>query len=152
MPNKLNIAIKPPKVLLTTLAIAMVLHLWRVINIFENSQVGHTIGWSLLIVSVFFMMWAVRTMNNHKVDFRFAPVPRVVSKGPYKYTRNPMYVAMTLLIISIGFILNGLWFLIMAGLFVIFIHINVVKIEEKYLEKELGDEYKKYKLRVRAWI
>jgi protein-S-isoprenylcysteine O-methyltransferase Ste14 len=152
MPNKPNIAIKPPKVLLTSLALAMVFHLWREIDIFSEVQVAQAVGWVLLALSVLLMLWAVKTMNKHKVDFRFAPVPRVVSKGPYKFTRNPMYVAMTLLVISIGFILNGAWFLIMAGLFVVFIQINVVHVEEKYLEKELGEEYKKYKARVRAWL
>lgn len=85
------------------------------------------------------------------VDVR-KPATRMVTTGIYAYTRNPMYVALTLLLAGLSFYLNSLWLLILTPVFAVIIQEGVIKREEAYLEMKFGDEYTNYKKRVRRWL
>ena len=80
------------------------------------------------------------------------PATTIVRDGPYRFTRNPMYLALTLLQIGVAFLLNdALTFLFAAALVVIF-HFGVILREERYLEAKFGEEYLALKRTVRRWM
>ena len=76
----------------------------------------------------------------------------LVSTGVYRFTRNPMYVGLLCVLLAWGFFLQSVWALI--GPVVFFVWINYLQIvpEERFLGKLFGEEYSKYRSRVRRWL
>ena len=80
------------------------------------------------------------------------PTTAIVTDGPFGYSRNPIYVALTLLYLGIGMLINGLWVLLLIVPVLVVIQLGVVAREECYLERKFGDEYLCYRRRVRCWL
>jgi protein-S-isoprenylcysteine O-methyltransferase Ste14 len=76
----------------------------------------------------------------------------LIFDGPYKFTRNPMYVGLTLLEIGIGLLLNSVWVSAFALLALATVHFIAVLPEERYLSTKFGDSYRNYLSRVRRYI
>lgn len=80
------------------------------------------------------------------------PAMAIVSTGPYRLSRNPIYVALTTLSVGIALWANSYWMLgLLVPTFVI-MNIGVIDREERYLAAKFGDEYLSYKARVRRWL
>lgn len=82
----------------------------------------------------------------------FRPASRFVAVGPYRFTRNPMYLGITLGVIGLGFLLDSAWVLLAAFVGAAAIHAFVIPREERYLERRFGTSYLDYKQRVRRWL
>ena len=80
------------------------------------------------------------------------PTVLIVRTGPYRYSRNPIYLSMTLLQIGIGIWVDNVWILGMLIPTLCLMYYGVIAREEKYLEKKFGEEYLKYQRSVRRWI
>ena len=76
----------------------------------------------------------------------------LVDSGIYKYTRNPMYLGLLLILFSLFLYLKNFLSFLVLPLFVMYITKNQILPEEKVLENLFGDQYKKYKNKVRRWI
>jgi len=85
------------------------------------------------------------------VDVR-KPAKTIVTVGIYSYTRNPMYLSMVILLIAFTFLANALWIAISIPFFIVIMQKGVIEREEAYLENKFGEEYLRYKNRVRRWI
>ena len=80
------------------------------------------------------------------------PTTQIVDDGPFKFSRNPMYLSLVLVLLALSVLFFSLWFLISAvGLWLVFDRIAVAP-EELYLEQKFGDRYTEYKSKVRRWI
>ena len=71
---------------------------------------------------------------------------------PYRFSRNPIYVALTGLYLGIAVMLNSLWLIVLLAPLLIVMRLGVIQREEAYLEAKFGAEYTDYKTRVRRWI
>lgn len=71
--------------------------------------------------------------------------------GLYKFSRNPMYVGFNLLTIS-AMIYTPELFIIVPGLYSIFVYHLIIKAEERFLEKRFGDDFKKFRIRIRRYL
>jgi protein-S-isoprenylcysteine O-methyltransferase Ste14 len=80
------------------------------------------------------------------------PTTALVARGPYLFTRNPMYVAWAILCLAAALIGNSLWVAIMAIPAVLITKKVVIDREEAYLARKFGDEYRAYCARVRRWL
>lgn len=80
------------------------------------------------------------------------PTTAIVTTGVYGYTRNPMYLGMTLALAGFGFAFDQLWFLIVLPVAVIAVTKLAIEREEIYLERKFGSTYLDYKVRVRRWL
>ena len=80
------------------------------------------------------------------------PTTTIVESGPYRFTRNPIYLGMFLGLIGLAIALDNLWLLIMFVPFALLIRYGVVAREEAYLERKFGDVYRDYRSRVRRWL
>jgi len=80
------------------------------------------------------------------------PTTTIVDTGPYRFTRNPIYLAMLLGLIGLAIALNSLWLLLTLVPFVLVIRYGVVAREEAYLERKFGEDYRRYRARVRRWL
>ena len=80
------------------------------------------------------------------------PSPELILQGPYKFTRNPMYVGVTIIQIGLGITFNNLWISLFAPLALLTTHFVAVLPEERYLSEKFGDSYKTYLTRVRRYL
>lgn len=80
------------------------------------------------------------------------PTTAIVSGGPYRFTRNPLYVGMTLIYGGITALDNALPAALLLPAVLRLMRRGVIEREERYLERKFGDEYLIYKARVRRWI
>jgi len=82
----------------------------------------------------------------------YRPATAVVTGGPYRFTRNPMYVGFTLMYLAISALANALVPVLLLPAVQQLMRRGVIEREERYLERKFGDEYLQYKGRVRHWI
>jgi len=78
--------------------------------------------------------------------------PEIIVEGPYKFSRNPMYLMMLLVCIGFAVILSEPWILILTPVLAIVLYHIAIKHEEAYLEDKFGESYCTYKKTVRRWI
>ena len=80
------------------------------------------------------------------------PTTTIVDSGPYRFTRNPMYVAMTLAYIGLSLILNNVWGFLFLPVVLAVVDRAVIRREERYLAAKFGTPYREYCARVRRWL
>lgn len=80
------------------------------------------------------------------------PTTALVFDGPYRFTRNPMYVGMALVYVAATLLLDLPWALLLLPAVLVLIRTQVIAKEERYLEGKFGDEYRAYRARVRRWL
>jgi protein-S-isoprenylcysteine O-methyltransferase Ste14 len=80
------------------------------------------------------------------------PTTALVVTGPYRWSRNPLYLAMILVYVGLGIAALSLWALLLAVPLVLLLNYGVIIREEAYLERKFGADYRAYRERVRRWI
>src|SRR2546430_3886132 len=80
------------------------------------------------------------------------PTTALVVRGPYRFTRNPMYVSLAALYLSVALFLGMLWPIVLLPLVLFVVQRVVIAREEAYLERKFGGGYREYRARVRRWI
>ncbi|MPY89087.1 MAG: isoprenylcysteine carboxylmethyltransferase family protein [Luteitalea sp.] len=80
------------------------------------------------------------------------PTTALVRSGPYRFSRNPMYVSLSLITLALAFLLNTAWLVFFLALAVALVDRTIIQREERYLERRFGDAYRAYCARVRRWI
>ena len=142
----------PPLIYGGTFLVGYLLHLVYPIQ-FSPSQLTFIFGWSLIIFSGLLAILgflAIKRAGTHVDPYK--PTTALVVDGPFRFTRNPLYLSLTLLYSGMGILLNMLWTVLLLPVVLIIIHFGVIAREEKYLEKKFGQEFIRYKARVRRWI
>jgi protein-S-isoprenylcysteine O-methyltransferase Ste14 len=82
----------------------------------------------------------------------FKPTTAIVRTGPYRFSRNPIYLAFSLFQFGIAIWVNSVWLLATLVGAVALMHDFVIRREEKYLERRFGAQYLDYKASVRRWL
>jgi protein-S-isoprenylcysteine O-methyltransferase Ste14 len=93
-------------------------------------------------------------------EFRAAGTPvrgnerstAIVRTGPYRFTRNPIYVSFALFVIGVAVWLDNLWLLLMLVPAIGAMAVVVIPREERFLERNFPDQYPSYRARVRRWL
>ena len=80
------------------------------------------------------------------------PVPKLTTEGPFRYTRNPGYLAMAMIYAGIAVLRNALWPMLSLPLVLFVTEREFIGREERYLERTFGGEYLTYKAQVRRWV
>jgi protein-S-isoprenylcysteine O-methyltransferase Ste14 len=97
--------------------------------------------------------WAIVTVTSAGSNVPTnRPTTTIVESGPYRFTRNPIYLGMFLGLIGLAIAFDDLWLLVMLVPFALVIRYGVVAREEAYLERKFGDVYRGYRSRVRRWL
>ena len=111
------------------------------------------IGLPLIAISVIPAIWAARTMRRAETEISSSkPTTAIVVRGPFRFSRNPMYLALTVLYIGIATSVNALWAIVLLPVALVALSLGVINREERYLERKFGQEYLRYKARVRRWL
>ncbi len=80
------------------------------------------------------------------------PATALATTGPYRLTRNPMYLSLALLYAGIAILWQSICALLLLPLVLFFIDRRVIVREELYLERQFGSAYRQYRARVRRWL
>jgi protein-S-isoprenylcysteine O-methyltransferase Ste14 len=143
----------PPLIYAGGFAAAYGVHRLLPIQVWPESTAVDMLGWGLLVAGVllavsaaFLFRRAGTTPNPTK------PTAALVIWGPYRFTRNPMYVGMATLYLGGTLLLNDPWPLALLPVVIALVQRYVIAREEAYLERKFGEAYRAYKARVRRWI
>jgi protein-S-isoprenylcysteine O-methyltransferase Ste14 len=117
---------------------------WRVL---PEAWMGHAIGWPLVLAGCWLAAWAVIAAADVDVEHP----NHLIVNGPYVFSRNPMYVAWTLIYVGVAFVVNGAWPIALLPPVLLLVHVAVLR-EERGLKGQFGAEYRYYASRVRRYL
>jgi protein-S-isoprenylcysteine O-methyltransferase Ste14 len=98
-------------------------------------------------------LWSVLLFRRAgQTENPWKPTSHIEQRGPFRFTRNPMYLQMVLVCLGIAVILANGWVLLLTPAVGWLLQRLAIRPEEAYLERKFGDDYRAYKRRVRRWL
>jgi protein-S-isoprenylcysteine O-methyltransferase Ste14 len=111
------------------------------------------LGWGLVVAGLLLEGASLTLFLLERTSaLPFRPASAFVARGPYRFTRNPMYLGMTMLVAGLGLLVERLGVTLSAFAAAGLIGRFVISREERYLERRFGAGYLDYKRRVRRWL
>jgi len=146
-------AVRPPIAWALAAAVGLVLDRLHPLPFLPAAVPGGWVGGVVFLAGFALLMWAASMFHRAGTKVRTSqPTATIVTTGPYRYTRNPIYVGMFLGLIGLAIAFDSLWPIVVLVPFCLVIRHGVVAREEAYLERKFGDTYRAYKARVRRWL
>jgi protein-S-isoprenylcysteine O-methyltransferase Ste14 len=145
-------AARPPLLYLGSIALGLALHLYWPAPIVPAS-VGTPLGAVVTVTAAALFLSAVRTFRAAGTPIPGnRPTTTIVRTGPYRFSRNPIYLAFSLFQLGLALWINSLALLITLVPAVALMKLVVIPREERYLEARFPSEYPPYKASVRRWL
>lgn len=94
----------------------------------------------------------IRMRRSGQSENPWSPTTQIVESGPYRFTRNPMYLQMVVACIGVAIAFSNAWILLLTPGCALVLQKFAIEPEEEYLERKFGVEYLAYKSRVRRWM
>jgi protein-S-isoprenylcysteine O-methyltransferase Ste14 len=119
----------------------------------EIVRIALVAGLILVVIGVavaFSALGIFRKRNTTTIPFK-TPTSLVTS-GPYRFTRNPMYVGLTLVYLGVAGTRADIWPVIVLPVMLAYVNFIVLPVEERHLQNAFGDAYADYGARVRRWL
>jgi len=111
------------------------------------------LGGIVFLAGLALLIWAATTFRRAGTQIPTTqPTTTIVAEGPYRFTRNPIYIGMFLGLIGLAVAFDSLWIIVLLVPFYLVVRYGVVAREEAYLERKFGDVYLAYKARVGRWL
>jgi len=150
------VRIFPPAVPLLTILVGVALnHIWPVHLGFNASSLGrYCVGGLIVVAAILGLgLWSVLLVRRSgQSENPWKPTLSIVDRGPFRISRNPMYLQMVLVCIGFAILLWNVWVLVLTPLCAWLLQRLAILPEEAYLERKFGDVYRNYKRRVRRWV
>ena len=116
-------------------------------------RLARTLGLSMVVGGLAVGFLGDREMHRAETNVNpYKPATTVVTGGPFRFTRNPLYLSMVLIYLGISALANGLAPILLLPIIQRLMRRGVIEREERYLERKFGDEYVRYKVQVPRWI
>jgi protein-S-isoprenylcysteine O-methyltransferase Ste14 len=154
-PDTSGVKVFPPLLYLAGLLLGFLLHWLRPLPLVPpGAALALRVAGGLLIVAGLSLpIWATATFRGVGTTPNPAgPTTALAFKGPYRFTRNPMYLGLAVLTVGIASLANTLWPLLVLPFVLWAVRRSVIDREERYLEGKFGEAYLGYKGRVRRWV
>ena len=150
-----DVRFPPPLLPLATVLAGVLLERWFPVGAFELPAPGrYGFGGAFIAICILVLgLWPVvlfRRSGQSELPWR--PTPSILEYGPYRYTRNPMYLMMVLVCLGIAIVLSNAWIVLLTPVCAWALYRFAISPEETYLERKFGEPYRDYKRRVRRWI
>ena len=118
-----------------------------------NTQAVKIVGAFLFVIGALFAAWSLIIFHEAKTTTTPGESSKkLVMSGPYKFSRNPMYVSLTMAYLGEAGILVQLWPVLFLPLMLIYLNKVVIPLEENILSSDFGEEYKVYCSKVKRWL
>ncbi len=151
-PDHANVIAPPPLIYAGALVLGFFAQ-WAYPIDFLPRKLARAIG--LLLVGLNFLIGfsAFKAMRRAHTSVRpDTPTTALVTTGPFRYTRNPIYLSFTVFYAGISLIANVLWPFLLLPIVLIAMNLGVIAREEQYLQQKFGQEYIQYMACVRRWF
>lgn len=153
MSDNAGVRVAPPLVYFVLSILGGVIHSIIPVSLGLEIEIPY---WGIAIISIpsMYIILAVMVIfRKRKTGLEpWSTTTAIVTSGPFRFSRNPIYVAFFIIPIGIAIKINSIWPLIMIGPIALTVYHIAIKKEEAYLEAKFGQEYVDYKSRVRRWI
>jgi len=152
-PDNANAVVRPPLVLLLAFLLGLLADWLYPLKFVPAAVPNVLLGTFIFVDGLALFVWAIVTMRRAGTRVETVqPTTAIVAAGPYRFSRNPIYLAMMagLAGLAIGF--NNGWMLVALAAFYLVMRHGVVAREEAYLARKFGDVYLGYKSQVRRWL
>jgi protein-S-isoprenylcysteine O-methyltransferase Ste14 len=148
-----NVMVRPPIAWAVAVLAGLAFNWLTPLRFVPHALPAVWVGAVIFAAGVALFAWAISTMTRAGSNVPTnRPTTTIVDRGPYRFTRNPIYVGMMLGLVGLAVALDTLWLLLTLAVFALVIRYGVVAREEAYLEREFGDVYRGYRKRVRRWL
>ncbi|MCA1368031.1 isoprenylcysteine carboxylmethyltransferase family protein [Bradyrhizobium sp. BRP14] len=149
-----NAAVRPPIAWALAAVVSFTLDwLYPLPLLPEAIPASWLLGAIIFLAGLGLLIWSAATLRRAGTHIQTVqPTTTIVEEGPYRYSRNPIYIGMFLGLIGLAIGFDSLWFLVLLVPFYLIIRYGVVAREEAYLERKFGDIYLAYQARVRRWL
>jgi protein-S-isoprenylcysteine O-methyltransferase Ste14 len=146
-----GVIVRPPLLYAVALAAMLALRWLWPLPIFSGAAFWP--GLALVALAVGLLIWGRQTLvtGGTNVDPSL-PSTAVVTSGPYRFSRNPLYMGLTVVYLGLTLALDTWWGIILLALVLIVMHRGVIQREERYLERKFGDGYRQYRAAVRRYL
>lgn len=144
--------IRPPFVYLAAIILGVAVHFaWPVRFVPRAASIP--VGITIVLIAIALFVYAVRTFRRAGTPVPGnLPTTTIVRTGPYRWTRNPIYLAFSLLQLGIAGCVDSVWLLATLAVAVALMSFVVIPREERYLEVRFPAYYLPYKATVRRWL
>lgn len=144
--------VRPPLVYLSAIIMGVILHLLAPISFFP-SALALPVGIALVLIAIALLYSSIARFRAAGTPVpAYKPTTAIVRKGPYRFTRNPIYLSFSLLQLGIAIWVNSVWLVVTLVGAMVLMNYAVIQKEEQYLERRFGNEYLEYKGSVRRWL
>ncbi len=150
--DKAGVLIFPPLLYLLVLSTGIIVSYFFPQH-FINFSIAMPMGIIFTITGITTLILAATLFRKNKNPVNpSGSTQLIICSGIYKYTRNPMYLSLTLIFTGISIITNSWFSFVLLLPLLLICQKGIIEREEKYLTRKFGDEYLKYKAKVRRWI
>jgi protein-S-isoprenylcysteine O-methyltransferase Ste14 len=148
-----GVLVFPPLLFAGSLVLGMVLHFLVPLGVHLAAMPARAAGVVLLIGGALLARWGEKTLHRAGTNVNPGkPTTAIVVDGPFRYSRNPLYLAVTAGYSGISLLLPALWPLLLLIPVLVVLQWGVVAREERYLDRKFGDPYRVYRTQVRRWL
>ena len=152
LPDNPGVIAPPPLIYAGSLAVGLLLNLRFPLR-FLPRKVAIILGVTLIGASVGLVSQGYQRMRRAGTNVDpYEPATVLVTEGPFKFTRNPLYLSVTLFYAGVATLMNALWAMLLLPAVLFVVNRGVIDREERYLERKFGEQYRQYKERVRRWL
>ena len=150
-PKHVRVLAPPPLVFGVPLVIGLLLDRWRPFP-FLPAGLALWIGGALLLGFLVGLPAVIAFRRARTSPNPWRPTTALVTGGPYRFTRNPMYLGFVFLYLGVSCWVDTLWPLFFLPFVLVVMQFGVIVREEAYLEELFGEEYRAFRKRVRRWL
>lgn len=154
-PTNPGVRFPPPTLFVVGFLIAVALDRWMLsLRLGGINRTALLIaGWVLIVAGMLVLLWALLTFARARTAiFPSRPARTIVATGPYRFSRNPMYVGLSAIYIGLALLMSRAWPLLLLPLVLLALYALVIRREEHYLGHAFAEEYGAYRSRVRRWL
>ena len=144
----------PPLVFLGAILLGVIVQLKAVPLSFSFSPATRIAAGLLILACGVSLVLSARILflRTGQSPIPWKPTPELILQGPYRFTRNPMYLGVTLFVVGLGLAVNNLWISLFAAPALLAVHFIAVLPEERYLAESFGESYRSFLARVRRYV
>ena len=149
-----SIRIPPPLLFFAFIAAGFLLDYLFPIKLFRLAWWPMIIcGGLIFTISGYLALGSISALLRNKTPFDPArPTLKIVRQGPFRLSRNPMYLALLFLLAGVAVFTGSIWMCLAVPALVLVLDVGAVRPEEEYLERNFGGRYLEYKAKVRRWL